>query len=97
MVEGHAIGRAGVGADDRHLERVDREPLDVHRAGPRDRREVQGVLLGDIQRSLVRVHVEYVSQARSIAEDDLELRIVDQARRGPTGEGTDGAGLPHTR
>jgi hypothetical protein len=42
------------------------------------------------------VHIEHVSQARSVAEDGLELRIMDDERRGPRREGSDGTRLAHT-
>jgi hypothetical protein len=42
------------------------------------------------------IYIEHVSQARSVAENGLELRVMDDERRGPRWEGSDGTHLAHT-
>ena len=61
--ECHAVGGGGVRANDRHGEGAKVEPLDVDaRPGAGDAREVQGALAGNINRPLVRAHVDEMLQ-----------------------------------
>ena len=80
---------------------VEHEALHVHlgEAGcgdarlARQRREVESVLLGDVHRPLVRVGVDHPHEARVVAEDVVEGRVVRRERHPGCGNRAHGAHL----
>ena len=74
-LERHAVRRVRVLADGLDLRRPEREPFDVHLGPARQRREVEGVLVGDVDRPLVGVDIDDPSELRRVAEHVGERRI----------------------